>query len=478
MNTNASDQDRSGTGLQTRVWKSRVCRPVPLALAALALLAATPLAASTIIPATRPAKPILLSGGTVVTVSGPTLPTADVLIVDGRIAGVGAKLAAPAGTETIDVRGRRVYPGLIAAATHIGLVEIAGAKPTVDAAEIGALNPNARAQTAINPDSEIIPVARLNGILTALSVPTSRAGAGGRANLLSGTSTLLRLDGWTFEDLALRPMAALHLAWPETRRPATAGASAGPAQQRALEAQIRTLDDAFAGARNYARAKAANRAADTDLRWEAMLPAIRGEMPVFVQADDVRQIRGALAFAKKHELKLTILGGLDAWRVADELKAANVAVIVTGTDRLPSRRDDDFEAAYANPARLHAAGVKFCIAGTLGIGTSVGNERNLPYHAGRAAAHGLPPEIALRAITLSAAEILGVALELGSIETGKRATLIVTDGDPLEIPTQVQLAFIDGAQIQLRSRHTELNAKYSERLKRVGDPRPASAGTQ
>jgi imidazolonepropionase-like amidohydrolase len=237
------------------------------------------------------------------------------------------------------------------------------------------------------------------------------------------------------------------------------------------------MEDAFTSAAAYARAKAAGGGAlETDLRWEAMLPAVSGQQPVFIHANEVKQIRAALVFAKKHGLKLTIVGGLDAWRVADELKAADVPVIVGATEMLPLRRDDDFEAAYANPARLHAAGVRFCIANSPVAATaSPGNERNLPYHAARAAAHGLPPEIALRAVTLSAAELLGVGAELGSIEVGKRATLIVTDGDPLEIPTQVQLAFIDGAQIDLRSRHTQLYEKYRERLKRLRDSRPVVA---
>jgi imidazolonepropionase-like amidohydrolase len=179
----------------------------------------------------------------------------------------------------------------------------------------------------------------------------------------------------------------------------------------------------------------------------------------------LKQIRGALAFAQKQELKITLVGGIDAWRVAEELKTADVPVIVTGTDRLPLRRDDDFESAYANPARLQAAGVRFCLAGE---GTSdFGKDRNLGLYAARAAAHGLAPELALRAVTLSAAEILGVAAELGSIEAGKRATLIVTDGDPLEVSTRVLQAFIDGGRIDLQSRHTQLYEKYRERLRRV-----------
>jgi imidazolonepropionase-like amidohydrolase len=221
----------------------------------------------------------------------------------------------------------------------------------------------------------------------------------------------------------------------------------------------------FAQARAYARAKAAGQPLETDLRWEALLPVWRGEQRLFVHADDLKQIRAALAFARRHELKITLVGGLDAWRLAAELKAADIPVIITGTDRLPARRDDDFESAYANPARLQAAGVRYCLAGE--AAGDHGKDRNLGLYAARAAAHGLTPAQALRAVTLSAAELLGVAAELGSIAVGKRATLIVTDGDPLEVATQVKLAFIDGAQIDLSSRHTQLYEKYRERLRRV-----------
>lgn len=442
---------------------SRLRFAVVLAAAAATFAAASP----GIVPAPRPTKPVLLSGGRVVPVSGPALDAADVLLVDGRIAQVGPRLTPPAGAEVIDVRGRSVYPGLIAANTQLGLREIGSARATSDVAEIGPFNPNARTQTALNPDSEHLPVTRANGVLTALVVPADRPAAGARLNLIAGTSTLIRLDGWTWEDLTLRPAVAMHLHWPAMRLPGGAG-SAGA--QRNLDAQIRQLDDAFAAARAYALAKTgAPRPTDTDLRWEAMGPVLRGEQRVFVHADEMKEIRAALAFARRQQLAITIVGGLDAWRVAAELKAAHVPVIVGGVERLPSRRDDDYEAAYANPARLHAAGVTFCLAG-LGQG-DLGHERNLPIHAARAAAHGLPRDVALRAVTLGAAELLGVGAELGSIEPGKRATLIVTDGDPLEIATQVHLAFIDGAAIDLRSRHTQLYEKYRERLRREALPR-------
>lgn len=452
------------TGIVSRIFRS--LRRGGAGIVALGLL---PLALATnLIPARRQQQPLLLRGATVVPVSGPTLPQADVLVVDGRIAQVAASIKAPAGAEVVELKGRFVYPGLIAAQTVLGLVEISGLRQTVDYAEIGTINPNARTQTALNPDSELIPVARANGVLTALAVPASR-GAAGRGNLIAGTSTLIRLDGWTFEDLTLRSPVGLHVHWPAVRAPRTdRNAKAGTAAPVEAEPEMRVLEDAFTTARAYAQAKAAGRGGfETDLRWEAMIPAVRGEQRVFVHADELKQIRAALAFARKHALKIVIVGGLEAWRAAADLKAADVPVIVGGTNRLPLRRDDDFEAAYANPARLQAAGVRFCIAGALDGPSEIGNERNLPYHAARAAAHGLPRDLALRAVTLGAAELLGVDGELGSIDVGKRGTLIVTNGDPLEISSQVELAFIDGARVDLRSRHTQLYEKYRERLQRL-----------
>ena len=180
----------------------------------LALALAATAAASTIIPAKRPAGPVLLRGGTVHTVSGGVLEKTDVLLQDGRIAALGPKLAAPKGAEVVDVAGRHVYPGFISAHSQLGLREIDSVRATVDTTELGAVNPNARAQVAVNPESELIPVARLNGVLTANVTPQAGGGFGGAASLFAGTSALMRLDGWTWEDMTLRPAVALHLYWP------------------------------------------------------------------------------------------------------------------------------------------------------------------------------------------------------------------------------------------------------------------------
>jgi imidazolonepropionase-like amidohydrolase len=426
---------------------------------ALLVFAAVGAVASDNVPAARPAKPVLLRGATVHTVSGADLPATDVLLSDGKIAAIGAKLTAPAGATVVDVAGKHIYPGLVSAYTGMGLTEFNSVRGSVDLAETGLLNPNARAQPALNADSEHIPVSRSNGILTALSVPLS-------TGLVAGTSTLIRMDGWTWEDLTLRSAVALHVFWPNltvNRDPNFPRPAAE--QQKTIDENLKKLRDAFAAARAYLKAKeGAGKTIDADSRWEAMLPVLRGELPVFVHANEVKQIESAVRWAKSEKLKITIVGGLDAWRVIDLLKANDVAVIVSPVTALPLRREDPFDAPFANAGKLQVAGVRFCIAND-GADAELGtqSDRNLPYQAGKAAAYGLPPAEALKAITLYPAQLLGVGGELGSIETGKRATLLVTDGDPLEIPTRVEQAYIDGARIDLSNRHIRLYEKYQKK---------------
>ncbi|MEY2880927.1 MAG: amidohydrolase [Verrucomicrobiota bacterium] len=419
--------------------------------------------ASDNIPVPKPGRPVLLRGGTVHTVSGADLPATDLLMRDGKIAALGAKLAAPADATVVDVAGKHVYPGFISAFTGMGLVELNSVRGTVDLAEPGALNPNARAATALNPDSEHIPVSRSNGILTALSVPHT-------TGLIAGTSTLIRMDGWTWEELALRPAVALHVYWPNmsvNRDPAAARPAAD--QERAIADNIRRLRDAFAAARAYLTAKTgAGKPIDLDSRWEAMLPALRGELPVFVHADEIKQIESAVAWAKSEKLKITLVGALDAWRAIELLKTNAIPVILSPVLSLPLRREDPFDTAFSNPAKLAAAGIRFCIAND-GANAEMATmaDRNLPYQAGKAASYGLAPAEALKAITLYPAQILGVAAELGSLEVGKRATLFVSDGDPLEIPTHIEQAYIDGARIDLSNRHVRLYEKYQKKYEQL-----------
>ncbi len=414
--------------------------------------------ASDTIPAPPQTKPIALKGATIHPLSAADIPSGTIVFENGKITAVGADVPVPAGAEVIDATGKHVYPGLINANTVLGLVEIGAVRATVDVEESGGINPNVRSATSINPDSELIPVARNSGVLTALSVP--------EGGLLSGQSAVLRLDGWTPEEMTIRSPAAMHLRWPNLtidRNPHARKSIKD--QQKEIDKAQKQIRDAFQNARAYWQARK-NPSPDfkSDLRWDAMMPIFEGKLPLFVHAGTLAQIEAALAWAKEARLKIVLVGGNDAWRVASQLKESDTAVIVGPSTSLPPRRDDAYDSALSNAAKLHEAGVRFCIASN-GRGAET-NERNVGYEAALAASLGLPKDEALKAVTLYPAQILGLADRLGSLETGKAATLIVTNGDPLDFPTQVEAAYIDGRKIDLTTRQTRLRDKYREKYKR------------
>lgn len=417
-------------------------------------------------------RPLLITGATLHTVSGPVLPGGRMLVEGGRITAVAAAdgpLPAPrSGTPLqIDLAGRHVYPGFIAANTAMGLTEVASVEATVDHAETGPVNPNVRALVAVNADSELLPVARANGVLAALVAPGQAPGGS-----LAGRSALIQMDGWNWEDLALEPEVALHVALPTLRlgreRLAALPEPLQDELRRFAGERLRRIDEAFAAAHAYRRARAASPETPADQRWEAMVPYLDGRRPVFVHADELPQIRHALGLAERHGLRLVIVGGGDAWRIADVLRERRVAVVIGGVHGLPTRRDEDADVRFRLAARLHAAGVDFCIARNGGV-FDAAHERNLPYEAATAAAHGLPREEALRAITLYPARILGVADRLGTLEAGRLASFIVTDGDPLEATTRIERVFIQGREVDTSNRQTRLTEKYQRR------PAPAPA---
>jgi len=414
--------------------------------------------ASDTIPAASQTKPIAIKGATIHPVSGPDIPNGTIVFENGKITALGADAAIPSGADVIEANGKHVYPGLINANTVLGLVEIGAVRATVDVEEAGALNPNVRSITSVNPDSELIPVARAAGVLTALSVP--------EGGIISGQSAVLRLEGWTPEEMTLLSPAAMHLRWPNLtidRRPRARKSVKD--QEKEIEKAQKQIRDAFANARAYWQARK-NPGPDfkTDLRWEALRPVFDGKVPLFIHASTLAQIQAALAWAKEMQLKFVLVDGDDAWRIAPQLKESDVAVILGPATSLPPRRDDDYDSAWTSAAKLQQAGVKFCLASN-GRGAET-NERNVGYEAGLAAGYGLPKEEALKAVTLYPAQILGVADTLGSLETGKAATLLVTNGDPLDFPTQVEIAFIEGRKIDLSNRQTRLRDKYREKYRR------------
>ena len=387
-------------------------------------------------PAPPQDHPIALVGGTVHPVGEADIADGVVLFEGGKITAIGKTVKLPAKCEKIDVKGKHVYPGLMDSYTQLGLSEISAVRATNDIREAGVINPNARALVAVNPDSELIPVARTNGITHVITAP--------EGGIMAGLSACIQLDGWTWEEMSLQSPAALHIDWPNT------------------EENFKKLQQAFDDARNYQKAKLANPALPQDIRWEAMLPVIDGKVPMVAHADLAEGIQEAVAFCQREKLRLIIHGGYDAEQCADLLKQHNVPIIVDGVHRLPFRRDDPYDTPFTLPARLHKAGVRFCIAGN----DRAGNVRNLPYHAGLAAAYGLPKAEALKSITLYPAEIFSLST-LGSLSLGKSATLIVTTGDPLDIRTQVEMSFIQGRRLTLNDKQQDLYRKYQEKYRRL-----------
>ncbi len=432
-----------------------------LLLGAGLLLASAPSESAVPAPGKAPGHPIALIGATVHTVGGPTV-NETLILEGGRIAALGSSVPMPNGTERVDVSGRHIYPGLVDPFTRIGLTEIDAVRATRDLAEVGDVAPNVQAQVAINPESELIPVTRSNGVLIALTAPVG--------GLICGSSALLMLDGWTWQDMTLRAPVALHIHWPAMaidHSPAVPDS----VQKRQTENRDKALHDlrqAFDDARAYRTAKrAAGPGAafhKNDQRWEAMIPVLEGRSPVIVAADEVQQIEAAVAFASEQRIRIILYGGYDAMRCAELLKKLDVPVIVSEVHRLPMRRSDPYDDPFTLPERLHEAGVRFCIAG----GGGAWNERNLPYQAATAVAYGLPRDEALKAITLYPAEILGASDRIGSIAVGKDATLIVTDGDPFETTTHVERAFIQGREVDLGDRQKTLYEKYREKYRRLG----------
>ncbi|MFN2455799.1 MAG: amidohydrolase family protein [Pyrinomonadaceae bacterium] len=400
----------------------------------------------------------------IVTVSGSEIENGTLVIRDGKIEAVGANVTVPVGAEVIDARGLNVYPGMIDLGTSLGLVEIgSGAPGTVDISELGDTNPNAQAIFAVNPHTAHVGVTRVNGITTVLTMP--------RGGLISGQAALINLVGTSPREMAVTPSAAMVINFP---RSSSSGGGFAFAQQgqpdiselmKTRDRQVEQLRKLLRDAEAYGKAQDAyTRDAslprpDRNVVLASLVPFVRGQLPVIFTADRETDIRAAIRFADEMKLRPVIMGGNDAWKVASFLKERNVPVILTGVIDLPQREDDFYDVLYENAAKLQQAGVTFCIS----TGNTGANVRDLPFHAGMAASFGLPRAEALKAVTLYPAQIIGAANRLGSIEAGKIANLVITDGDILEARTNVRYLFIDGRQIPLTSRHTELYEQFKNR---------------
>ncbi len=396
--------------------------------------------ASDQIPAPPQTVPVAIVGAAIHPVSGPVIEKGTILFDKGKIVDIGATVAIPSNAIRIEAAGKHVYPGLIDANARLGLVEISSVRGSTDLRETGTINPNVRPETAVNTDSERIPVARSNGV--ALAVITPEGG------IIPGKTACIMLDGWTWEDMTFKAPVSMTVLWPGSREGRD------------------ELEQAFRDARAYkaaldAAVKDKTAAPKTNLRWEAMIPVLEGKLPLWIWVDGAKRIEEAVEWAGREKVKMAVVGGAESYLTAELLKKHDIPVIVAPVDRLPYRAESDYDEPFSLAGRLANAGVRFCIAD----GSDGGGERNLPYHAAHAAAFGLPKDLALRAITLSAAEIIGIADHTGSLVKGRDATLMITTGDPLEVTTTVERLYIQGRGIDLSDKQKTLYAKYREKYK-------------
>lgn len=402
---------------------------------------------------------LVIRGATVHTPAGP-IERGVVVIVDGKIAAVGrdGEVAVPANSTRVFLPGQHLYPSLIDADTVLGLTEIGAVAATNDTDEVGDVNPNLRAELAVNPDSELFPVTRTGGVLVALTAV--------RTGLVSGTSALIYTQGWTYEDMTVRAPVALHLRWPAMRVDrARAPEKEAKEAIDTREESLRQIDSALAEARAYWKARqdpGVSRRPDRDPKWDAMRDVVERRIPVAIEANGPLEIRAALDWADRHDVRVILVGAQEAWRMADALAVRDVPVILGPPFELPARDDDPVDAPYRNAAVLHAAKVRLAF-GTGGNAFGTANSRHLRLNAAQAVAHGLPRDAALHALTAGAAELLGVADRLGAIEPGREGTLFAATGDILETTTEVTAAWIAGQQVELQDRQLRLYERYRRR---------------
>lgn len=427
---------------------------------ALMLLAPALLAQSVILNNPGNKGSFAIRNATIYPISGPALANSTIVFSGGVIRGVGPDASIPADATVIDGTGLSVYPGLVDSGTTIGLIEINSVSGTNDHTELGDLNSNARAAVAINPHSNLIPVARVNGITTVLTSP-----GGG---LISGQAALIQLAGWTPTEMVLKDPAGMVINFPRVRTGSFGDQAQDEEEEKEAKKsygkQLDKLREVVRDARAYAKAKQARSAAasipryERDLILESLVPVVEGKVPIIVQASLEQDIRAAITFADEMSLKMILSGGFDAQKVTAELRKRDIPVLLGPIWSLPPREDDPYDWIYGAAAALHSAGVRFAIQ------TAEAHDvRNLPYQAGTAVAFGLPRDEALKAITIYPAQIFGVADRIGSLEVGKMANLFVTDGDPLEIRTQVKHLFISGEPLSLETHQTLLYEKFQQR---------------
>lgn len=415
----------------------------------------------------KAARNYVITGATIYPVSGPSIKGGVVVIEDGKITAVGKQVPIPPSAVVVDAKGMNVYPGFVDAGTTLGLTEFGEVGQATDAREFGSFEPDLVALTALQVQSETIPVARCQGITTALTCP--------RGGMVAGQGSVFNLAGFTNELMGMRPNAGLCINWP-------GGGFAGfDGEAGEVDGCMMTDDDLLGGGQRrgggaqgdpseiasyFDKAKKYQTSHDaTDVQMEAMAPYLSGKLPVFIRVRNAASIRAAVDFVKKYSLKAVLVGAPDAWREAKLLADNHIPVIITpaGKSTLGANTTindwDPYDTPYALPALLKRGGVSFCFQSD-----SDAMSMTLPQRVAESCAYGLSQDDALRALTLSAAEILGVADQIGSIEPGKIANLVISDGDALDLTSNIRYEFINGQPVELTSKFTRLRDQYLKRV--------------
>jgi imidazolonepropionase-like amidohydrolase len=437
-------------------------------LSFLAIIVAATLLGTVNCKAQSSAADVAITHAKIFTLAGSPIEDGTVVIHEGKIAAVGAGVAIPSGAQVIDAKGLQVYPGLFDPVTQMGLSEIGAVSATVDTTETGLFNPDVTAATAVLPSSAHIPVTRASGITEVIAAPASGGFDSRNAtNLVGGQASAIHLAGWTAEEMLINKRAAMVVDWPgiETRSFDFSTLSnkekAFADAKKEYDTKVNELADYIEQARHYAQAlQNPGVGFQRDVKLEAMAPVIRGEMPLLVFADKARQIRDAVEFCDKQKLKIILAGGTEAWKEKDLLRSKGVPVILKPTLAEPVEEDDAYDRLLTQPEELRAAGIKIAFG-------SFDNSfaRRLGQNAANAVAHGLPHEDGLKAVTLYPAQMFGLDAQLGTVETGKTANLIVTNGDPLDVTTDVRYVFIKGQLASTDNKQKALYEKYLNRPK-------------
>jgi imidazolonepropionase-like amidohydrolase len=402
------------------------------------------------VPAPPQGEPAVILGATAHLGNGKVIENAAVAFEKGVITFVGEARDWPGydSYRVIDARGKRLYPGFIATNTTLGLNEIDAVRATRDEREIGELNPSVRAIIAYNTDSELIPTVRSNGVLLAQIVP--------QGGPVAGQSSVVQLDAWNWEDAAYRTDDGVHIYWPRATR--FNFRQFGMEQNERYAEELRELEQLLKEAQAYAKT---DKPKQKNLKLEALRGLFSGEKTFYVHANEAKDIQRAVLMGEQFGLKTVIVGGRDAWMVAGFLKEKNAAVILQQTQSLPGFQDEAVDQPFRTPSQLKEAGVLFCLSDE-----GSWRQRNLPFQAGQAVGHGLDPEAAVQAVTLDAARILGIDRTTGSIEKGKDATLFISQGDALDMRSSVvEMAFIQGREIDLNDKHKALYEKFQARYR-------------